>query len=86
MNGCMNVEESSRVVILCIIPDICLERLRETTRKFSQDCRCFSRDSNWAPPEDVSEEIPLYSLAWYCSFITSATFRLSVTHIASVDW
>ena len=47
---------------------------------------CCSRDSNWALPEYISEEIPLYSLAWYCIFITSATFRLSVTHIASVDW
>jgi hypothetical protein len=36
-NGCMNVEENSCVVILCTIPDICLERLRKTTRKFSQD-------------------------------------------------
>ena len=82
MNGCMNVEESSRVVILCTIPNICLEH-EEVQSRFSVLHPRFELGTT----RGRFRRDTAYGLARYCCFITSATtFRLSVTHIASVDW
>jgi hypothetical protein len=50
LNDWENVEGSGRGLILRHFLGMLLEGLRETTKNLSQDCRCYSRNSNRAPP------------------------------------
>jgi hypothetical protein len=46
-------------VVVAYYPRVWLEILRETTKNLSQDCLCAGRDSNRAPAEVNSDDLPL---------------------------